>query len=89
MHHNYILLGPSLIVIWWIWIGSQEFVFLISFQAILLMQIYFNTSSRSVLNCGVENGNPLEYSCQENPMDRGAWWPTVQGVEKSRTCLSN
>ena len=26
------------------------------------------------------NGNPLQYSCLENPMDRGAWWATVPGV---------
>ena len=26
------------------------------------------------------NGNPLQYSCLENPMDRGAWWATVQRV---------
>jgi len=31
------------------------------------------------------NGNPLQYSCLENPMDRGAWWVTVHGVAKSRT----
>ena len=31
---------------------------------------------------GVGNGNPLQYSCLENPMDRGAWWPTVYGVTK-------
>ena len=31
------------------------------------------------------HGNLLQYSCQENPMDRGAWWPTVHGVTKSRT----
>ena len=29
---------------------------------------------------GEGNGNPLQYSCLENPMDRGAWWATVQGV---------
>ena len=29
------------------------------------------------------NGNPLQYSCLENSMDRGAWWTTVQGVAKS------
>jgi len=28
------------------------------------------------------NGNPLQYSCLENPMDRGAWWATVHGVSK-------
>ena len=31
------------------------------------------------------NGNPLQYSCLENPMDGGAWWATVHGVIKSRT----
>ena len=30
-------------------------------------------------------GNPLQYSCLENPMDRGAWWATVHGVAKSQT----
>ena len=34
---------------------------------------------------GGGNGNPLQYSCLENPMDRGAWWATVPGVTKSRT----
>ena len=38
---------------------------------------------------GEGNGNPLQYSCLENPMDRGAWWATVQGVTKSRTWLSD
>ena len=31
------------------------------------------------------NGHPLQYSCLENPMDRGAWWATVHGVVKSWT----
>ena len=31
------------------------------------------------------NGNPLQHSCQENPMDRGAWWATVHGVTESNT----
>ena len=35
------------------------------------------------------NGNPLQYSCLENPMDRGAWQATVHGVTKSWTQLSN
>ena len=34
---------------------------------------------------GVENGNPLQYSCPENPTDRGAWWATVRRVVKSQT----
>ena len=32
---------------------------------------------------GVGNGNPLQYSCLENLMDRGAWWAMVHGVAKS------
>ena len=34
------------------------------------------------------NGNPLQYSCLGNPMDRGAWWHTVHGVAKNQTWLS-
>ena len=32
-----------------------------------------------------EEGNPLQYSCLDNPMDRGAWWATVHKVAQSRT----
>ena len=35
------------------------------------------------------NGNPLQYSCLGNPMDRGAWQTIVHGVTKSQTQLSN
>ena len=35
-----------------------------------------------------EHSNPLQYSCLENPMDRGAWWATVRGVAKSWTGLN-
>ena len=38
---------------------------------------------------GEGNGNPLQYSCLENPMDRGAWQATVHGITKSQTGLSN
>ena len=38
---------------------------------------------------GEENGNPLQYSCLENPMVRGAWWATVHRVAKSWTRLSD
>ena len=40
------------------------------------------------LKSGQGNGNPLQYCCLENPMDRGAWWVTVHGVAKSQTRLS-
>ena len=38
---------------------------------------------------GEGNGNPLHYSCLENPMGRGAWWAIVHGVTKSQTRLSD
>ena len=34
---------------------------------------------------GEGNGNPLQYSCLENSMNRGAWWATVHGVAKNQT----
>ena len=37
---------------------------------------------------GEGNGNPLQYSCLENPMDRGAGWAIIHGVAKSQTRLS-
>ena len=36
---------------------------------------------------GGGHGNPLQYSCLENPMDRGTWWTTVHRAAKSRTLL--
>ena len=38
---------------------------------------------------GEGNSTPLQYSCLENLMDRGAWWAAVHGVATSRTLLSN
>ena len=45
-----------------------------------------SSSSRTQIGLpwGEDNGNPLQYSCLENPMDRGAWWAAVHGVSKSR-----
>ena len=49
-------------------------------------QLHFHFS----LSCiGEGNGNPLQYSCQENPRDRGAWWAAVHGVAQSRTWLTS
>ena len=41
--------------------------------------------SGSGKSSGGGNGNPLQYSCLENPMDKGAWWAIVLGVAKSLT----
>ena len=45
------------------------------------------TSLTAVFGGG--NGNPLQYSCLENPMDGGAWWAVVHEVAKSQTQLSD
>ena len=50
-------------------------------QQQFLLHIYHILPSQD----GEWNGNPLQYSCLENPMDTGAWWATVRGVAKSRT----
>ena len=44
--------------------------------------------SISLVQFGEGNGTPLQYSCLENPMDRGAWWAVVHGVAKSQTRLN-
>ena len=48
--------------------------------------VAFPGSGRSL---GEGNGYPLQYSCWDNPMDRGAWWAAVHGVTNSWTQLSN
>ena len=60
------------------------------------MDIYFRHCSRlnnsypKVLGSNGEGkGTPLQYSCLENPMGRGAWWATVHGVAESWTRLSD
>ena len=48
-----------------------------------------NLIPRSERSPGEGHGNPCQYSCLENPMDRGAWWATVPRVAKSWTWLSD
>ena len=57
----------------------------------LLYHFIFNATILRILynSSGEGDGTPLQYSCLENPMDRGAWWAAVHGVAKSRTRLSN
>ena len=42
-----------------------------------------------MITIGEGNGTPLQYSCLENPMDRGAWWAAIHGVAEGRTRLSD
>ena len=57
----------------------------------LLISVAFPISCICILleeNCREGNGTPLQYSCLENPMDRGTWWAAVYGVAWSWTRLS-
>ena len=45
----------------------------------------FGSIPRSGRSPGVGNGNPLQYSCLENPMDRRAWWAAVHGAAELDT----
>ena len=53
-----------------------------------LSSTYSQWTFTECLWCAIGNGNPLQYYCLENPMDRGVWWATIRGVTKSRTQLS-
>ena len=63
-------------------LGFLGFVFFF-FLSLLLGLITFGYLSDN----GEGNGNPLQYSCLENPRDRGAWWAAICGVAQSRTRL--
>ena len=52
-------------------------------------EILWTEEPGGLTGCGEGNGPPLQYSCQGNPMDGGAWWAAVHGVSKSRTRLSD
>ena len=54
---------------------------------LLVMQETWVLMPGSGRSPGGGHGNPLQYSCLENPIDRGAWWATVHGVAKGQTSL--
>ena len=58
-------------------------------RGLLVLPIYSCIYVSIGLWIGAGNGTPLQYSCLENPMDRGAWWAPVHGVTKSQTRLSD
>ena len=60
-----------------------------AFMPPLLVHHQLHQGLLCVSVCLFVNGSPLQYSCLENPMDRGAWLTTVRGVAKSQTRLSN
>ena len=55
-------------------------------QSMGSLRVGHNRAS-SVSSIGEGNGNPLQYSCLENPRDRGAWWAADYGVAQSQTQL--
>ena len=66
-------------------------VFIFILISLCLIHLIINGDNCTYLTGlgGEGNGNPLQYSCLENPMDRGAWGAAVHGVAKSRTQLSD
>ena len=74
--------------------GDMEAVFLNASQVVLMVKNPPDNTENtrgtgsnrgSGRSPGEGNGNPLQYSCLEKSMDRGAWWATVHGVGKSQT----
>jgi len=60
------------------------------YRNVILIYISLRTNMLITFSCayfGKGNGNPLQYSCLENPVDRGAWWAAVHRVAQSRTQL--
>ena len=68
---------------------SKEFPSLVSSEVKVSARNVGDLGSIPGLGRSPAEGNPLQYSCLENPTDRGAWWATVHGVAKSRTQLSD
>ena len=74
LSHQYMTTGKTIVLTRWTFVGK-------------VISLLFNMLSRLVI--GESNGTPLQYSCLENPMDKGAWWAAVHGVAGSRTRLSD
>ena len=71
-----------------VWLTSLSWLSL-GPSMLLKMTIVHSFLWLSALPFGEGNGTPLQYSCLENPMDRGAWWAAVHRVAKNRTRLSD
>ena len=79
--------GRTDAVLFWVWASRGLKVFAFAYFTYLLFCCVVCRILVPWLREG--NGNPLQYSCLENPMDRGAWWAAVHGVARSQTQLSN
>ena len=92
-----VILGIILVLNLWVIRGELALVTGASQEAIVVKNLSANAGDRrdaglipgSGKSPGGGHGNPLRYSCLENPMDRGVWPAAVRGVAKSQTCLSD
>ena len=72
LSHPYMTTGKTIALTVWTFVSK-------------VMSLLFNMLSKFVIGEG--NGNPLQYSCLENPRDRGTWWAAIYGVPRSQTWL--
>ena len=83
-------MGHVAIVILWVYDGRSQIVHLSIWYVLsekLPKKKFFLVPA--VWLVGEGNGNPLQYSCLENPMDEGAWCAAVHGVAESQTGLND
>ena len=82
----------------WSITNSQSLLKLLSIKSVMKISILFSGLPWSSCQCsrlgfnpwlgrspGEENGNPLQYSCLGDSMDRGAWWATIHGMAKNQS----
>ena len=67
--------------------GHLDLFDILAFVNSAAINTWVHVSFDTWVYAGEGNGNPLQYSCLENPVDRGAWWAAVYGVAQSRTWL--
>ena len=81
----FLISSPSMIISHCIHVAANDIIsFLwLSNIPLFLRQETMGSIAGSGRSPGEENGNPLQYSCRENPVDREAWRATVHGVTKS------
>ena len=90
LSHQYMTTRKTIALTRWTFFGK---VMSLLFNMLSSLVIAFLPRSKHLLISWLQspsregNGNPLQYSCLENPMDRGAWWAAVYGVAQSQTRL--
>ena len=70
-------------------VGQSQIMLLAQHSVVFIKKIHLLVYNQTEHKTGEGNGTPLQYSCLENPMERGAWWAAVHGVSKSWTPLSD